>query len=615
MATAWVERRLAAILAADVVGYSHLVEQDEADTLSALKALRREVIDPLLAEHHGRIVKLMGDGAIAEFGSVVDAVACAVAVQKNVASWQVAVPAERRIVFRIGINLGDVVIDGEDLLGDGVNIAARLEQICRPGGVLISGTAFDHLQGKLDLPLEFVGAQHVKNIDRPIRTYRVRLDSEVSQRPTPQVWRWALAAVALLFAAVIPGGVWWLGPGQPALAGRPSIAVLALDNLSGDPEQRYLADGFAEDIITELARNKELAVLARNTSLSLKGRDQVADAAARALGVRYILEGSLRRAGESLRLTARLIDSNSGQHMWAAQYDIQAKDIIATQDDIAHRVATTLFSEVRETEKAASLRRAPESLDVYELALRGLALKHQFNAEAYRAGRAALRRAIELDPNYAPAYAYLGYLEAIDAVAGYTGEKRPENLDAAIATIRRAIELDPRMAYAYQALGFALSANGQPWEALQAEERAVELGPNDADNQLFYGRELASNGRFAEAVAAGERAFALNPMAPIYYYALHARSLYGTRQYEAAVKTTGTCVDRRSYHRTCRTIRVAALVALGRTEEAKAEMSDLLAQAPTFTLRNAAATSGYGGHADMNEQFLSRLREAGLPDG
>jgi class 3 adenylate cyclase len=247
MATARAERRLAAIMAADVVGYSRLVEADEAGTLAAIRDLRREVIEPLLSEHHGRIVKLMGDGAIAEFGSVVDAVACAVAVQSGVAARQARVAPERRIVFRIGINLGDVVVEGEDLLGDGVNVAARLEQLCEPGGVMLSGTAYDHLQGKLDLPLEFAGEQHLKNIDRPVRTYRVRLDGiRVASSPSRgrrYGWMLPTAAVALLALVLAGGAIWWLWPEAPAFIGRPSIAVLPFDNLGGDEATGRLAAG------------------------------------------------------------------------------------------------------------------------------------------------------------------------------------------------------------------------------------------------------------------------------------------------------------------------------------------------------------------------------------
>jgi class 3 adenylate cyclase len=306
MATVWVERRLVAILAADIVGYSHLVEKDEAATLAALKSSRREVIDPLLAEHHGRIVKLMGDGAIAEFGSVVDAVACAVAVQKGVADRQDGVPSERRIIFRIGINLGDVVVEGDDLLGDGVNVAARLEQICDPGGVLISGTAYDHLQGKIDLPIEFAGEQRVKNIDRPIRTYRVRLGAALpGPRPRGAVSRrwFAMATGVLLLMA---GAVrWWRWPVAPAYASKPSIAVLPFDNLGGDEATTRLADGITEDIITDLARFPEFEVVSRNSTGVYKGKAVDVRHVGKDLVVGYVLEGSFQRQGERLRAKLR----------------------------------------------------------------------------------------------------------------------------------------------------------------------------------------------------------------------------------------------------------------------------------------------------------------------
>ena len=313
-----------------------------------------------------------------------------------------------------------------------------------------------------------------------------------------------------------------------------------------------------------------------------------------------------------MRLTAQLIDGRNGSHVWADRYDIGPKEIVATQDEIVLRVAAILFSEVRQTEKRQALRSSPDSFDVYTLALKGLALKHQFTPEAYRQGRRVLHRAIELGPNYAPAYAYLGYLDAADCAAGYSGEKRPEDIDDAITLIRKAIDLDPSMAYAYQALGFALSVKGSAREALVAEERAVQLGPGDADNQMLYGRELATNGRFADAVTAGNKAFALNPIAPVYYYAMHARSLYGGADFAGVLKTTGPCIERNSGHRACRTLRAAALIELGRPDEAKAEVAALLTRGAGFTLHHAEVYTGFAGDAAANRRLLESLKQAGL---
>ena len=321
------ERRLSAILAADIVGYSRLIEQDEAATLAAIKALREQAIDPLLAEHKGRIVKLMGDGAIVEFACVVDAVACAVAVQKAVADRQAKTPADRRIVFRIGVNLGDVVVDGDDLLGDGVNVAARLEQLCEPGGVLVSGTAFDHLQGRLGLPLEFTGEQQVKNIARPVRAYQVKLDGSAVGR-TGHVGgsipkRAALAAAVVLLAAIAFGSWWMSRVPAPADQAQPrvTIAVLPLKGRGDDERVQRLADGLTEDFIIELGRYRPIAVIARGSVLPYKDKDPDPREVGRALGVSYVVVGSVEIDGQQARISIQLIDANTGTQLAAERYD------------------------------------------------------------------------------------------------------------------------------------------------------------------------------------------------------------------------------------------------------------------------------------------------------
>jgi len=397
-----VERRLVAILAADIVGYSRLVERDEASTLVAIKMLRREVFDPLLAQYHGRIVKLTGDGAIVEYGSVVDAVGCGAAIQKDTAARQADVPAERRIVFRIGINLGDVVAEDGDLLGDGVNVAARLEQLCDPGGVLISGTAYDQLQGKFDKPLDYAGDQHVKNIARPVRTYHIRLDG--GGRP----WRLRLkshsrqlrtAAAAVLVVGA--GLAWWSFSTDSTKAGAPAIAVLPFDNINGDERWGRFADGITEDIITDLARYRDLAVIARTSAQAYRDKTHDVREIGKALGVKYVLEGSLQVDGHRLRVTAQLINADTGAHVWSERYDRPAAELLDVQDEITQKIAVSLTGwqgQVTEAERAIARRKNATNLAAYDYWLLGIEAKHrmtvasQLQARLFREGPEARAR-------------------------------------------------------------------------------------------------------------------------------------------------------------------------------------------------------------------------------
>ncbi len=342
MAEPRAERRLAAILAADVAGYSRLMGADEEGTLAALKAHRRELVDPTIAEHRGRIVKTTGDGLLAEFASVVDAVRCAVAIQEGMAERDAAVPEDRRIAFRIGVNLGDIIIDEDDIYGDGVNVAARLEGLAEPGGICIGRAARDQVRDRLDLDLEDIGEQAVKNIARPVRVFRVKL-------PAPE----AEAPAAL------------------ALPDKPSIAVLAFANMSGDPEQEYFADGIAEDIITALSRFRWFFVIARNSSFTYKGQAVDVKQVARELGVQYVLEGSVRKAGNRVRITAQLIDALTGRHVWAERYDRDLTDIFAVQDEITETIAGAVAPSFVSAEARRAERKRPEDLDAWDLALKG----------------------------------------------------------------------------------------------------------------------------------------------------------------------------------------------------------------------------------------------------
>ena len=437
MATARVERRLAAILAADVVGYSRLMERDEDRTLARLKALRTELVEPLIAEYQGRVVKLMGDGLLAEFASVVDAVRCAVLVQRGATEREAEVAEDQRIRLRIGVNLGDVVREADgDLYGDGVNVAARLEQACEPGGVMVSGTAYDHLQGKLDFPLEFAGEQRVKNIERLVRAYRVRMDGTAARVrvPSRRVRRLVVPAAAalLLLLALAAGGAWWLWPGEIA-AGKPSVAVLPFDNYGGDEATAgRLADGITEDTITDLARFRSLDVIARNSTEAYKGKPVDVRQIGRDLRVGYVLEGSVQRQADRVRVTAQLIDVRSGAHVWSERWDRPTGDVFAVQSELAEAVADKIGGYYSGTlvgaGQEAAKRKRPRDLTAYDLYLLGMEAKHRGTKEAMEEGAALLRRSLAADPTLARAWT--GLFWALYGLSGYIDET-PEALKGA----------------------------------------------------------------------------------------------------------------------------------------------------------------------------------------
>ena len=370
-----IERKLAAILAADVVGYSRLMGADEEGTLERLKAHRRELVDPEITRHRGRVVKTTGDGILIEFASVVDAVRCAIEVQRGMVARNSDVPDEKRIEFRAGINLGDIIIDGDDIHGDGVNIAARLEGIAEPGGIFISESSYQQVRDKLAIEFEDMGEQQLKNIARPVRVYRVPIGGiEPKERPVL------------------------------ALPDKPSIAVLPFQNLSADPEQEYFADGMVEDIITALSRFKSLFVIARNSSFTYKGKTVDIKQVGRDLGVRYVLEGSVRKAGGRVRITGQLIDCETGAHLWADRFDGSPEDIFDLQDQVTEKVAGVLVPKVEQAEIARAKRKASSNLDAYDCYLRGLAFSQPVTREGDNEALSLFYRAIELDPDFAVAY-------------------------------------------------------------------------------------------------------------------------------------------------------------------------------------------------------------------
>ena len=464
MAEERVQRRLAAILAADVVGYSRLMEQDEAATLAAFKAHLEELILPAIAEHRGRVVKTTGDGFLVEFASVVDAARCAVSVQHGMVERNLAVAADRRQQFRIGINLGDVVIEGDDIHGDGVNVAARLEQNAPAGGILISGGAYDQLQGKLDLSLELVGEQQVKNIARPIRIYRVRLDSGPAPMSalTTRHSRLARMAGALAILLLLGVGLWvayerWETASPPAsivppLTERPSLAVLPFANIGGDEATGRLADGLTEDIINDLSRYRDMDVIAHTSTEQYEGKSVDLRQIGRDLNARYVLEGSVQREGDQIRITAQLIDARSGTHLWSERWDRPAKEFFSVQTEIANQVGDRLGGGgwiVVAAEQGSARRARPEDLTAYELYLAGRSEAMRADAEGNEKAMNLFQRAVEASPLFARAWVELGsaQIHSVDYGADWAAA-----IPAALATLKRAIALDPEDALAHAVL-------------------------------------------------------------------------------------------------------------------------------------------------------------------
>ena len=457
------KRKLTAILAADVVGYSRLMREDETGTLERLKSLLKEVVRPRVTARKGRIVKLMGDGLLAEFPSVVEAVQSAIEIQQNMAGREADLPAKQRIRLRIGVNLGDIIVEGSDIYGDGVNLAARLEAIADPDGISVSGTVFDHVKGKVGLGFEDLGEQQLKNIDDPVRVYRVVLDSGVD----------AIEAV----------GTSAVSADLLELPDKPSIAVLPFDNMSGDPEQEYFSDGITEDIITELSGFRSIFVIARNSSFVYKGQAKDIKQVGRELGVRYILEGSVRKSVRRVRITAQLVEAATGNHLWAQRYDRVLEDVFELQDEITETIVAAIEPELESAERERARRKSPDNLDAWESYQRGMWHAYKFNSEDGVRAEQYFRQALASAPHYAPALAGLAYLNFHKIIFNYSATERITRealLDQAIEEASHAVQADDRDSFAQFVLGRLLSLKGHFDKAIERLELAVDLNPNSA---------------------------------------------------------------------------------------------------------------------------------------
>jgi adenylate cyclase len=586
MAEGRVERRLAAILAADVAGYSRLMGADEVGTLRALQAHRGELIDPAIAAHRGRIVKTTGDGMLVEFASVVDAVACAAAIQEGMALRNAGRPLDRRIEFRIGINLGDVIVDGGDLYGDGVNVAARLENLAEPGGICVSDAVREQVRDKIHIEVSDMGEQTLKNIARPVHVFRLAIERKAEAAPDR--------------------------PSLP-LPDKPSIAVLPFTNLSGDPEQDYFADGVVEDIITGLSRIKWVFVIARNSSFAYKGKAMDVKQVGRELGVRYILEGGVRKSMNRVRITGQLIDTASGTHIWADRYDRALDDIFAVQDELTISVVGVIEPTLRQAEIERARRKRPDSLDAYDLYLR--ALPFAFTAMPQDADKALslLERAIDLEPDYAAAHAIIAWCHEQRYLRGGLHE---ETKRAALRHARKAIAVGGDDAAALATAGFVFAVLEYDYEtATAAFDRSFALSSSSALALGFSSIVRAWKGDEATAVEQAERAIRLSPFDPLMYlpyvglaYAHFAAGRFGEAAAAASRASQSNAKFSMSY-----VLQAAALANLGRGEEARAVADRLREIEPNLSVATAIRSARYA-NPDKNAELGDALRRAGLPE-
>ena len=586
------ERRLAAILAADVVGYSRLVGEDEEGTLRTLSACR-EVIDGLVASHHGRVFGSAGDSVIAEFASPVEAVRCAVNIQRDLETRNAGIPENERMRFRIGVNLGDVVVDGDNLMGEGVNVAARLEGLAEPGTVNVSGSVHEQVKNKLDVGFDFLGPQELKNIAEPVPVFRVRLEPRSSTSPLAASER---------------------SPESLALPEKRSIVVLPFENLSGDPEQGYFSDGITEDIITELSKFRSLFVIARSSSFSFKGQSPEVKEVSRRLGVRYVVEGSVRRSGNRVRIAAQLIDAVADAHLWAERYDRVLEDIFTVQDEVTEAIVAAIAPELGKAEQQLATSKKLENLNVWEVYQRGMWHLYQRTKDDLAEARRLFEAALSLDPGLSlacsalvDAYYYEVVLGLADSVA--------QNCDKALQVARRAVELDPDDAAAHCAMGKARIVRREHALAVPDLQLAIDLNPSSAWAHYGLGAAAVFSGHAGEAIRHLERAIRLSPRDQHMgsFMVRLAEAYLVKRDYPGAVQWARKALQQQGFQWSRYAALLAGLGFLGEREEARRVLDECLAQRPNFSVTMVRDGHLYTDAAAL-DHYLEGLRHARVPE-
>jgi adenylate cyclase len=632
MAEEGFKRKLTAILSADAVGYSRLMAEDETATVKTI-ASYREIMASLIKQHRGRVVDSPGDNLLAEFSSVVDAVQCAVAVQNEFQTRNAELAENRRMEFRIGINLGDVIDEEDRIYGDGVNVAARLEALADPGGVCVSKTAFDQIETKLPLGYEYLGEQPVKNIPKPVGAYRVLMKPDAVGKVIGEKRflgrfsrRTAMAAIIVL--VMVAGGLisWNIYLHQskriePAsldrmaypLPDKPSIAVLPFDNISGDPEQGHFSDGLAENIITQLSQVYNLFVIARNSSFTYKGKPVKVQQVAEELGVRYVLEGSVQREAGRIRVTAQLVDATTGRHLWADRYDRELKDIFAIQDDITQKIVIEMSVKLAEGENERVMRHPTGNVEAWIYYRRGVEAFRTFTKESNLKSRELSEKAIELDPDYSAAYSLLGWTYAFPVRAGFS-ESPAEDLKKAEELVEKAQELDFKNPDARNLLGFIYMLRGDYDRAVEEGKQAVELAPNVSETHALLALSQVFSGQYQEAIAGFKQAMRLAPFYPWWYANQLGQAYFCVGLYEEALPKFEEALKRAPVP-TILAWKAATYQALGRTDEARATIEEALALKPTFSVEQwrKRYMLPYRDKAQV-DRILAYGRQDGLPD-
>ena len=621
------KRKLSGILSADAVGYSRLMQEDEAATIRNLED-SKILMSKLIEQFKGRVVDAPGDNLLAEFGSVVDAIECAVKIQKGLKAKNSELPDNRRMDFRIGVNLGDVVEEADRIYGDGVNIAARIEELAKPGGICISRSAYDHVKNKLALGYEYLGEHNVKNIAEPVRVYRVLMEPEAvgkvigEKRFLGRISRRAAIAAIIILLIVAGGVIGWniylhqskriepasLDKMAYPLPEKPSIAVLAFDNLSGDPEQEYFCDGIAEEIITALSKIPKIFVIARNSSFTYKGKSVKVQQVAEELGVRYVLEGSVRKAEDKVRITAQLIDAISGKHLWAERYDRKLEDIFALQEEITTKIITALQIKLSEGEQARVHAAGTKNLEAYLKVLQSIHYFRQINKDDNDLARKLADEAVALDPQYAMAYRMLAATHWMDVFFGSSKSKK-ESLNQAFELAKKAIELDETLAEAHGLLAWLYVMAGQHDKGIVEAERAIALAPNSINAQFAMGRVLRFSGRPEEAIEWHKKSLRYDPMpkTTTFFGLCHACWLAG--RYEEAVAACKKSLLLSPKSTAGHAFLAVTYISRGRDEEAHAELQEIYKVNPNFSLERFANAMPHRNKSDR-DKFLGALRKA-----